>query len=273
MKLSTVILAKTSSAELFEMTLNAVHSLLDADTTIEHEIILVESNPNYRIDGFEYPKSVKVIVPNQKFNFHKFLNFGIQQASGDFIALCNNDLIFNKNWFAEILKIAQAHPHIDSFSPSDDYSNTQVGFEIGYKVITHIKGWCLVFKKELINKIGPLDDTFDFYFADNDYALTLLQYNIEHALVFSSKVEHLAKKSTQKSYSSKEYLAHYTIPNYLYNCDYTYVLEDELSLSGFLKYQNKWGSPNLIYKKKKIALLLMKYKLGFLNRYFLRIKF
>lgn len=272
MKLSTVILAKTASPDLFQMTLKAIQSLRDSETEIEHEIIIVESNSNYENDGFAYPEGIKVILPNEKFNFHKFLNYGIQRATGDFIALCNNDLIFYSNWFTEINKVAQSNPQIRSFSPSDEGASNASGFEIGYKVMTHIKGWCLVLKKDIFKTIGALDEQFDFYFADNDYALTLMQYNTAHALVYASKVEHLAKKSTKVNHTNKEYLANYNIPNYLYNCDYTYVLDDELSLNGFLKYQNKWGTPNWIYKKKKVALLLMKYKLGFLNRFFLKIK-
>ncbi len=275
MKLSTVILAKTSSSDLFQMTLNAIESLRDSEIEIEHEIIIVESNSNYRHEGFAFPQDIKVILPNEKFNFHKFLNYGIQRATGDFIALCNNDVIFYPNWFTEIDKVAQSNPQILSFSPSDDLSSKETGFEIGYKVMTHIKGWCLVVKKDVFKTIKELDERFDFYFADNDYALTLIQYNIQHALVVASKVEHLAKRSTKVNNTNtinKDYLTNYTIPQYLYHCDYTYVLEDELSLNGFLKYQDKWGTPNWIYKKKKIALLLMKYKLGFLNRFFLRLK-
>ena len=271
MKLSTIILAKTASADLYQMTLNAIDSLLQSESEVVHEIIIVESNPDYLKEGFAYDARIKVLLPNEKFNFHKFLNYGIQAATGDYIALCNNDLIFHPHWFSAILTVSEQNTQILSFSPSEIIEGGKAGFEIGYKVMTHIKGWCLVVKKELVPLIGPLDEQFDFYFADNDYALTLIQFNVPHALVYASKVEHLAKRSTKVKTGNTDYLAHYSIPKYLYNCDYTYVLEDELSLNGFLKYQSKWGSPNWIYKKKKVALFLMKYKLGIINRFFLRI--
>lgn len=278
MNLSTIILAMTNNEELFKMTSSCIGSLMASESNIEIEVILVESNKNYLTSGFVYPDFVKVIVPSDSFNFHKFLNIGIQAATGNYIAMCNNDLLFQDGWFTEILTIAKHDSKIMSFSPMGkqviyDVNHT---YEIGYKVMTHIKGWCIVVKKELFQKIGSLDETFDFYFADNDYAMTLKSKNIQHALVYKSHVVHLEKqlanKTIQKKKLDQKVLSKYKIPKYLNEENYLWVFENENNLSGFLKFHNKWGSPNFLYKKNKLADILIKYNLGFCIPYFFKLR-
>lgn len=275
MKLSIIILSMTTTEELFKISSNCIESLMASESNIEMEVILVESNKNFLTSGFVYPDFVKVIIPSDNFNFHKFLNIGIKDATGDYIALCNNDLLFQKNWFSEILKIGKNNSEIMSFSPTEHTLNTnfKTNFEIGYKIKTQVKGWCIVVKKELFNKIGLLDETFDFYYADNDYAMTLKSKNIKHALVYKSYVIHLEKKSSDKIVNSKsiklEVLSKYDIPKYLSDKKYSWVFNNEKNLSGFLKFYNKWGPPKFLYRKNKIADILIKKNLGCLNRFIL----
>jgi GT2 family glycosyltransferase len=278
MKLSVIILAMTATEGLFKMTSNCISSLIASENAIGMEIIIIESNKNYPTLGFVYPEYVKVIIPESDFNFHKFLNIGIKASTGEYVALCNNDLVFHNNWFTEILKIKEENPSIKSFSPSgkiDDCSITNK-FEIGYKVQKHIKGWCIVANREIFPRIRFLDETFDFYYADNDYAMSLKCNNIKHALVYNSYVTHLEKKKNTNIKDGlglkNDFIAKYKIPNYLLKGDYKWILEDEKSLSGFLKFYNKWGSPNLVYRKNKIADILLKYKLGYFVKFLFKAK-
>ena len=136
-------------------------------------------------------------------------------------------------------------------------------------------GWCIVANREVFPKIGFLDEMFDFYYADNDYAMTLKYNNVKHALVCNSHVNHLEKKPStnfEKQLEQKAFLKQYKIPNYLWNDEYKWVLESERNLSGFLKFHNKWGKPLLYYRKNKISDMLIKFKLGFLNRFVLGFK-
>ncbi|MFT3795423.1 glycosyltransferase family 2 protein [Flavobacterium sp.] len=279
MRLSVVILAKTDTKALYEMTMRCIRTLQESEAQTDLEIILIESNKTYRESGFGYPAEVKVMVPQEAFNFHRFLNIGIEQSTGDYIALCNNDLVFHDNWFGEIYKVAQQHPDILSFSPSGIYhQGHQPGaFAIGYRVMIHLMGWCFVVKKEIFDRIGPLDETFDFYYADNDYGMTLRYLNIKHAIVYNSYVEHLERKSVPKVSNTQPeqqaFVKNYKIPKYLKHPNYAWVFDSEKYLSGILKYHNKWGSPRFLLRKNKLADLLIRNHLGFLNRFFLKIRF
>ena len=254
-----------------------INSFIESETEISSEIIIIESNKNYLQSQFQYPDFVKVIIPNEIFNFHHFLNIGISAAIGDFIALCNNDLIFHKDWFSEIIKVSIKNPKILSFSPNGTIcdENQIDTFLLGYRVMIHIKGWCIVVKKEIFKIIGKLDETFDFYYADNDYAMTLKYHNIKHALVYNSYVEHLEKKpqiENQNNYIEQEFVKNYEIPKYLDKDKYKWFFKSEKSLSGIIKFHNKWGAPNFLYRKNKIADIFFANNLGYFVKFFIKIK-
>lgn len=282
MKLSVIILAMTATEELFKMTSNCINSLIASESSaIDMEIIVIESNKNYPNETFKYPDFVTVIIPDFNFNFHKFLNIGIKASTGEYVALCNNDLIFYKDWFSEILKVKKQNSAIKSFSPSgkiDDYSFINA-FELGYKVRTHVMGWCIVANREVFFKIEFLDETFDFYYADNDYAMTLKKHNIKHALVNASKVEHLGKekrknmvKDIDKLYEKLQEQTKIRmddLPKYVFLEENKWLFEDKKSLSDYVKFHKKWGSSNLLYRKNKIANFLIQFNLGYFNRFVL----
>ena len=277
MKLSIIILSKTDSEKSFQMTMACINSFMESETVISAEIIIIESYKNYLQSQFQYPDFVKVIIPNENFNFHRFLNIGIEAAIGDFIALCNNDLIFYKDWFSEIILVSNKNPKVLSFSPSGTICNEEQKntFALGYRVMIHIKGWCIVVKKEIFEIIGKLDETFDFYYADNDYAMTLKYHNIKHALVYNSYVEHLEKKpqiDNQNNYIEQEFVKNYEIPKYLDRDKYKWFFKSEKSLSGIIKFHNKWGAPDFLYRKNKIADVFFRSNLGYFVKFFIKIK-
>jgi GT2 family glycosyltransferase len=280
MKVSVIILSKTTTQAQYAMTSYCIATLMASEMKFDFEVILVESNVNFLETQFKYPDFVKVIIPNCSFNFHQFLNIGIQKATGKYVALCNNDLVFYPNWFTEIYKVAKENPKILSFSPDGNFkqNNSQdKDFEIGYKVRTHIMGWAIIVNKEIFKKIGLLDERFDFNYADNDYAMTIKAKNILHAIVHNSNVEHLADKKLKNPDGIKLYIQMQEasiydtdeLPKYVFNEENKWLLSDNKALVDFLKFHKKWGSPRMLYRKNKITNWLMKYRLGYFNRFVL----
>ena len=155
MKLSAIILAKTTTHESYKITMNCIDSLMNSEINLNLEIIIIESNKDFYSSNIKYPNIVKIVIPINTFNFHKFLNIGIKEALGDYLGLFNNDLIFHKNWFSEIIKASNQNNKILSFSPFGTIltENKKDKYDTGYKVGTHINGWCLVVKKQLFSII------------------------------------------------------------------------------------------------------------------------
>ncbi len=263
MGLSAIILSYTNSEKIHRMTKECIASLTaseDFNDALPLEIILVESNKHYLADGFAYPENVKVIVPEIPFNFHAYLNVGIKGSSMPFVALCNNDLLFSHHWFTEILNVKKIMPRIRSFSPVQPGETTGEGaYTVGYDVRKHFKGWCMVAERKLFETIGLPDEQFDFYYADDDYAMTLKKHNEPHALVHRSVVEHLGGENTGSSREEGNEAFNSIVnkypdlPKYLFSDGYKWILKNEKLLDGHLKFHRKWGSIKSISVKNKLS--------------------
>ena len=59
------------------------------------------------------------------------------------------------------------------------------------------------------------------------------------------------------------------LPKYVFLNEYKWLLQDVKGLSDHIKFHKKWGSPNLLYRKNKVADILIRFKLGLLNRFVL----
>jgi GT2 family glycosyltransferase len=270
-KLSVVILSKTINNSIFEMTKSCFSTLLGSENeneNLEIEIILIESNKDYKKNGFFYDDNIKIIIPDFAFNFHKFLNIGVSAASGEYIALCNNDLIFNRNWFTEMLKVKASNPEIESFSPYDESTNRLSknvilthNFIKGYELQKQMTGWCFVVENKIFKKIGKFDEVFNFYYADNDYAMCLIKHNITHALVCKSHVIHLRGKVTEEVVKTDfDFIKSFQfdkkkIPKYVINENLLQILNDEKMIDGVIKFHQKWGHRKAI----KVKLLIIEY--------------
>ncbi|MCF7568955.1 glycosyltransferase [Sabulilitoribacter arenilitoris] len=251
-------------------------TFIDSAKTVnkDYEIILVESNKasNY---NYEVP-NLKIIVIEEVFNFHKFLNVGISHSKGEYYILSNNDVIFDKNWLVELFKVASTNRTLKSFSPYDAKSNKLPNevvlnndYVCGYQIQKHITGWCIVMHNSVIKKIKKLDERFNFYYADFDYAMQLIKYNINHALVTKAKVLHLeGRANNQGQLLELEKLPKRT-PKYIIKENWVWVLNDDKMIDAVIKYHDKWGSRRALKIKLSIINLLKKIGLGFFSKFIL----
>ena len=203
--LSVIILAYTIDEEIYEMNRHCIMSLLESEDWNDDElsVLLIESNKNA---GYKYDDKVKVLIPEESFNFHRFLNIGLDNTQGQFVAFCNNDIIFTNGWFSAIMEIKERNPKFMCFSPLDrsypmmtemEMPSTQK-YYIGWENKRHFAAWCFVWERKVFNIIGRFDETFDFYSADDDELMTLRKYAIPNVLVVHSEVKHLSQVVTRK---------------------------------------------------------------------------
>jgi glycosyltransferase involved in cell wall biosynthesis len=188
------MVADSSYQTLRFMTQRAIESLVESED-IEFDIIVVDGNRNSV--GF---RGVKTITYDFEFNYNKCLNLGIKYTKYDLIALCNNDLLFHPGWATKIQRAMgseylSACPHNCLTKYCKMY---HAGFKEGYTVEKEILGWCIVIRREVLNRIGSLDETCKFWYADNIYAEQIKRAGIKHILVYDSHVVHLKNKTLLK---------------------------------------------------------------------------
>lgn len=203
LKVDIIILSFGKTEKLRTVTQNCIDSLLASEDRekIEFTTLVIESNKD--LAPYQYPGST-TIYPEVSFGYNKYMNIGISLTNNPYICLCNNDLIFHKNWAAEILKVVTDNPEIVSANPYCDSFDYDIRIKNGTNVIRRdanlnidgiLTGWCIFIKRNVFEKIGLLDERFKFWYADNDYDRTLRKHHLIHALVKSSVVTHLVSQS------------------------------------------------------------------------------
>ncbi len=139
-------------------------------------------------------KQIRIIFNEENYGFAKGNNIGISQAKGEYILLLNNDTIVTRGWIGGMLRhlrvstVGMVGPvtnnigneaminvtfekfdNIDSFAEA--YTISHWNETMG---MTSLAMFCVIIKKEVLNKIGLLDERFGLgSFEDDDFALRL----------------------------------------------------------------------------------------------------
>lgn len=200
MEIDIIMLSYASSDALKKITEDAVRSLQASENPAEVKFNIVVLESNKSLKPYRYP-STTTLYPWQQFGYHRYMNIGIRKTSAPYVCICNNDLIFHPGWANEILKAFQSDPELVSVSPACSVHHPEHGIALnsglhyGYEVRRELIGWCLLFKRSILKTTGRLDPAFKFWYADNDYSNTLQKFELKHALVTSSIVDHLESRT------------------------------------------------------------------------------
>lgn len=105
-KVSIIILNKDHKKELKR----CINSIIKKTTYKNYEIIIVENNSKTKrimdyykkLEKYERIKIIK--TKEQEFNYSKLNNYGVKQATGEYMVLLNNDIkIISENWIETML--------------------------------------------------------------------------------------------------------------------------------------------------------------------------
>ena len=61
---------------------------------------------------YEYKYATTILNIEKEFNYNKCLNIGTKYSNDQYIAYCNNDLLFHKDWAKNILHVFKAHEYL-----------------------------------------------------------------------------------------------------------------------------------------------------------------
>jgi GT2 family glycosyltransferase len=197
--IDVIILSDTDSKSKQVMTENAIRSLFSSEDPLfnRFNVTIVESCPAF--PGYD-AKYGRTIHPGCKFGFNKFMNVGIRAGSAEYVCLCNNDVVFHPGWATHMLAAMNQDPSIESCCPYCGIYHPTRGIKpdalpiLGYHFEVLI-GWCILIKRSVIERIGPLDERITFWFAERDYGNTLENCGIRHALIPAARVDHLRSQS------------------------------------------------------------------------------
>lgn len=199
MEVDVIILSYTKNDGYYGMTKECIESILNSEDEHTFNIVVMESDKTGKY-VYDYDE-VKTIVPNEEFNYNRFLNIGLEHCNNEWILISNNDTEYHSKWFTQMYKEWEKDNELLSMSPfcpiwtkHKDFTGGEEVFP-GYRVSFEITGWSILMNKKVVEMMGKFDEDFVFSYQDDDYSMTLQKHNIKHALIKNSVVTHKVSKS------------------------------------------------------------------------------
>ena len=199
MEVDVIILSYTKDDTYYDMTKECIESILNSEEENTFNIIVMESDKTGKY-VYDYDE-VKTIVPDEEFNYNRFLNIGLEYCNNEWILISNNDTEYHSKWFTQMYKEWEKDNELLSMSPfcpiwtkHKDFTGGETVFP-GYRVTYEITGWSILMNKKVVEVMGKFDEDFVFSYQDDDYSMTLQKHNIKHALIKNSVVTHRVSRS------------------------------------------------------------------------------
>ena len=139
--------------------------------------------------------------------YNKALNNGAKKGESEYIAFCNNDLVFHKGWLEHLIYGLETYDSVSPWCPKTHmqwwgkYRKPNKPYR-SYEVGKCIAGWFIMMKRITWELIGGFDERFTFWYCDNSYCEQLKQNKLSHALIPNSKVTHLQSTTLMKQSNS-----------------------------------------------------------------------
>ena len=217
MKTSIVILTYNNS----HLTKNCINSIRKYTSNDSYELIIVDNNSTD--DTVEYLKSqddLICIFNEENKGFAGGCNQGIDASSGENILLLNNDIIVTPNWIDNMVTALYSDSSIGAVGPVTNYCSNfqQINLPVTPDMNTdeffsffntsnpskweerlRLIGFCMLIKKEVVDKIGHLDELFAMgNYEDDDYSLRIRKIGYRLLLCKDTFIFHVGSASFSK---------------------------------------------------------------------------
>ncbi len=293
---TSIIILSYNTLELLQLCIESIRTYTEAGT---YEIIVVE---NASEDGsaawLRAQEDLVCIYNEENQGFPKGCNQGLKIASGTELLLLNSDVIVTKDWLENMRRALYSASSVGAVSCVTNSCSNRQQIEVPYKTIedmqafaagyntsnpalwekrTTLVGFCYLFKREVFEKVGFLDERFSpGNFEDDDYSLRILQQGYDLLVCRDTFIHHFGHASFMKGYGEQDLEEKLKRSNALVERNHAllqdkwhipemYKRMDAEELRRLLQGQNgarEATSGRPLPKEKKIAVLLHKSREG-----------
>jgi GT2 family glycosyltransferase len=219
-------------------TLNCLESIYRHPPQENYEIILIDNcskNPISDTVHNRYPQ-VRVYTAPQKQGFSKNYNMGIRLTQGEFVMILNNDTIVHCNALDNLMHAIRQNPSYGMVGPKLQSQNGQIqpvcarplptpGSFIRKQLyldagtptgklwlslqqkklsarasgpVPCINGACMLTSTAVLEQVGLLDESYDFYFEDVEWCHRVQKHGFAVAYIAEAEITHLGDQSLSK---------------------------------------------------------------------------
>lgn len=218
LKLTSIIILTYNQLEYTKLCIDSIRKFTPKGT---YEIIIVDNNStDDTTKWLKKQPDLKVIYNKTNKGFPAGCNQGIEISKGENILLLNNDIVVTPNWLNNMQKALYSSDKIGVVGPvSNNCSNYQrietsynsieemldfattynISNENQWKLKTKLIGYCFLIKREVLDKVGLLDERFSpGNFEDDDYCYRVICEGYQLLLCIDTFIHHFGSVSFNK---------------------------------------------------------------------------
>ncbi|WP_274649445.1 glycosyltransferase family 2 protein [Paenibacillus humicola] len=192
MKLTSIIIPTYNALELVKRTVEAVRQHTD-ETETPYELIVVDNGSTDGTDEWCAGERVHLLSLPRNTGFPAACNVGLRYARGDGLLLLNNDVTVMPGWLSGLTAALTGIPDAGIAGPVTNYCSGRQQIDVSFAdmadfqriaaerrgrpdlapvQVQRLIGFCMLFKRELYERIGDLDERFSpGHYEDDDYCL------------------------------------------------------------------------------------------------------
>ena len=196
---------------------------LFSSTEVQLELIIVDNastdeTPEFLAQLKNTKADIKIISNKENLGFPASINQGILNAAANYILIANNDIVLTSGWLERIIEVAESDNKIGIVGPiSNEVSGLQKDTQANYNSIDDMHRYaslvkeknknevmefprvaflCTLIKKEVIEKIGGLDERFSpGNYEDDDFCLRAQLNGFKTVIAKDVFIHHYGSKS------------------------------------------------------------------------------
>ncbi|UKS27644.1 glycosyltransferase family 2 protein [Paenibacillus sp. HWE-109] len=157
-------------------------------TSVPYEIIVVDNGSQDGTLEYCHRERLKLVAIPINRGFPVACNYGLHIATGNALMLLNNDTLATPNWLDNMLRALYSSDDVGMVGPMTNYASGKQQIQEPYTNInemvakyntpnpaiwqdtTRLVGISLLFKRELLDQIGFMDERFSpGHFEDDDF--------------------------------------------------------------------------------------------------------
>jgi GT2 family glycosyltransferase len=245
-ELASIIVLCCNEVEVTRLCLGSVRR----HTRPPYELVLIDNGsaddtPAYLESVKGWPEPARAVVIRNETNqgYPAGVNQGLAAARGDNLVLLNNDVVVTPGWLDRLTKCARYdHPATGLVGPVTNYAPPPQRVEPGYTDLAgldafatrraaayagqaartdRLTGFCLLVRREVVGRVGGLDEGFGLgFFDDDDLCLRARWAGFRPAVALDCYVHHFGSRTFRAL-----------------GVDTARQLEENLA-----RYRDKWGA-------------------------------
>ncbi|WP_409341805.1 glycosyltransferase family 2 protein [Paenibacillus sp. MBLB4367] len=218
MALTSIVIPTFNALQMLAGCIQAIR----AHTQGAYEVIVVDNGSTDGTDDWCAAENVHVVKLASNEGFPKACNAGLREAKGETLLLLNNDVVVTHNWLPNMLACLNSAANVGIVGPVTNYASGRQKRRKDYRTIrqfhlrarrhnrhnprrwrrvSRIVGLCFLFKREVMERIGELDESFSpGYYEDDDYCYRARKAGYRLMMAGDVMVHHYGSVSFRREY-------------------------------------------------------------------------